>query len=113
MIEWRVVERREPAAWSDPNSQNHGLSETKRPGLLGYIVAGLTVIATGVLAVFAFSFVLLVVLPLLAVAGLVTAWRWRRVIRKHQQQFQNRQDVPSDSSRRATRMDRQGDVIDV
>jgi len=83
MIEWRVTEQRDQVSWSGGESP----AGRSRPGILNYVVAGLTLVVTGVVAFFAFSFLILFILPVLLVGGVVMWWRWRRLIMAHQQQF--------------------------
>ena len=84
MIEWQVIEHRQAPSWQPSNSDQGASSPSPRPGVFQYVAAGLALVATGVLAVFAFSFVVLFVLPVLLVGGLVVGWRWRRMLRQHQ-----------------------------
>ena len=99
MIEWRVIEQRDQVAWKGEES---GPAESKRPklGILNFLAAGLTLVATGVLAFFAFSFLIVIILPVLVIGGGVMWWRWRRLIRAHQQQFKQ---SPSSSAQPQSR----------
>lgn len=79
MIEWRVTEQRDQVSWSGGESHSSPAGRS-RPGILNYLVAGLTLVVTGVVAFFAFSFLILFILPVLLVGGVVMWWRWRRLI---------------------------------
>jgi Flp pilus assembly protein TadB len=85
MIEWRVTEQRDQVSWSGGESHSSPAGRS-RPGILNYLVAGLTLVVTGVVAFFAFSFLILFILPVLLVGGVVMWWRWRRLIQAHQRQ---------------------------
>ncbi len=118
MIEWRVIEQRDQVAWSADGSRATA-SGTGRPGILNYVAAGVTLIATGVIAFFAFSFLLLVIVPVLLLGGAVMAWRWRRMLKAHQERFKQTQSQgqshtgPSMKGRPFTRERSDDDVIDV
>ena len=116
MIEWRVTEQRDQVSWSGGESHSSTAGRS-RPGILNYVVAGLTLVVTGVVAFFAFSFLILFILPVLLVGGAIMWWRWRRIIQAHQRKFnQSASDSPQSQSQAKTpfssKVDDQ-DVIDV
>lgn len=86
MIEWRVIEQRDQVAWSDGRNPS-----TQAPravsGVMSGVLAILTLVATGITAVFAFSFLLLVVLPVMLVVGGIAMWRWRRLFKAQAELF--------------------------
>lgn len=111
MIEWHVIEQKDQVAWSGKNGST---PEHSRPGFMNYLLAGITLVATGVLAFFAFSFVLLVIVPLMLIGGVVMAWRWRRILKAHQERFREQTSKTSERpSQRPFSGDDQGDVIDI
>lgn len=95
MIEWRVIEQRDQVAWSDgrnPSTQApRGVS-----GIVSGLLAVLTLVATGVMAVFAFSFLLVVVLPVMLIVGGVAIWRWRRLLRAQAELFRQQRSGQTD-----------------
>ncbi len=114
-MEWRVIEYRDEASWSasDADQPDAVSSQRVRPGLVNYLAAGVGLVLTGILAVFAFSFLVVVVLPLAAIGGGICWWRWRRMLQ--QAQNQARQSVKSPGGTSATRVRRadREDVIDI
>ena len=114
MIEWRVIEQRDQVAWS-PDGTNATAPGRGRPGFLNYVAAGITLLATGIIAFFAFSFLLLIIVPVLIIGGAVMAWRWRRMLKAHQERFkqQHSQSEPSMKGTPFTREGSNDDVIDV
>ncbi len=111
MIEWHVIEQRDQVAWSGKNGSS---PEQGRPGLINYLIAGITLVATGVIAFFAFSFLLLVIVPLLLIGGIIMAWKWRRVLKAHQERFRQTSSTSRpERSQRPFAGENQEDVIDI
>ena len=121
MIEWRVIEQRDQTTWSGDGEQATVPGKRPgRPGLLNYLVAGAFLALTGLVTVFAFGFVLVVVLPIALIGGLLAGWRWRRMLwsqdafRRHQTQQHRHQGqgARTDDDRKVPRRDDE-QVIDI
>lgn len=111
MIEWRVVQYREGVASDGEQIKRSVLSAAKGPGLLNYLIGGLTVFAFAIFAVFAFGFFVVFILPVLLIGGAVFLWRWRRMMAAQQEFLKKHQgQTPKDSFFRESRDD---GVIDV
>lgn len=107
MIEWRVIEQREQTSCSGDGDQSSVPGKRPgKPGLLNYLVAGAFLALTGLVTVFAFGFVLVVVLPIALLGGLLAGWRWRRMLwshdalRRHQARQRQESGVDPNAPRR-------------
>lgn len=84
-FQWQIIEMRDPSILPDtPDGSGQAW-------LLRYVKVVLTFILAAILILFTLGFMLIFVLPAMAIVGGIVLWRWRRLLKLQPSLFQNQQ----------------------